>query len=85
MPSSWRLGEKEGGASERLKGKEGEEEVRRGGGGVLKMPWSLTAGEPMFRAWCIAPSYQLSLCSRPTDRTPCEGIGWPPPSTGMDK
>jgi len=56
MPSSWRLGEKEGGASERLKGKEGEEEVRRGGGGVSRMPWSLTAGEPMFRASCIDPS-----------------------------
>jgi len=85
MPSAEWLGEKEGGESERLKGKEGEEGVRQWGRGMQRMPWPSTAGGPVFYPSCISLSQRLSSCTQLTYCTPCEGRGWPPPSTGMGK
>jgi len=51
MPSSKRVGVKEGGGSERLKREKGRKEgegARREEIGVCRMPLPLTAGEPMF-------------------------------------
>jgi len=44
MPSSKRVGAR----SERLKGKNEEEGVRRGETGVFRIPSPFTASEPMF-------------------------------------
>jgi len=63
MPSSERPSVKKRGKSERLTGKDGEKGVRRGEGGVSRMPSPSTTGEPMFCP-SNAASLRLSVIDR---------------------